>query len=276
MAKEIPGQHRSDRPSRRQLWIAGLGASAALAIGVGVGVAQRDESAGTELVSSAGVPDDREATAGGDPTADLLVSCGSTPYPRNALESPTGAEDTDEPAAEGLRQLIVNPDGIGPIPSEGWRKVYDDGSRAVFINGAFGDDMHEVELEADGDGPFNFAGSSHGCQRASVDVPGSEVASFDLDPTTPPTPDATTIALLVNGRDCSGGQLLGDRLQEPMIVKGDDSVGLLFTADPLPPGSYTCPGNPPDEVMVELDEPLGGRAIVDLSSYPTRTATEPE
>lgn len=275
MADEGPDRHgaASDRRSRRWLWFAGLGGVVALAIVVAVG--QHDD-ARTEPVTSAGSPGDPADTAGADPTAELLVSCGSTPYPRKALDSPTGAEDADEPAAEGLRQLIANPDGIGPIPADGWRKVHDDGSRAVFVNGAFGDDRHEVELEADSAGRFDFVGSSMGCGRASVDVPGAEVANFDLDPSTPPTPDDTTIALLVNGRACSDGQPLGDRLREPVIVGGDETVGLLFTADPLPPGSYTCPGNPPDEVTIDLGEPLGDRAIVDLSSYPASSASEPE
>ena len=61
-----------------------------------------------------------------------------------------------------------------------------------------------------------------------------------------------------------------------MIVDGDVAVGLLFTADPLPPGSYTCQGGPPDEVTIELGGPLGDRAIADLSSYPASTASEPE
>ncbi len=276
MADEGPDRHGapSDRRSRRWLWFAGLAGVVALA--VVIAVVLRDDGPSAEPVTSAGSSGDAADAADADPTADLLVSCGSTPYPREALDSPTGAEDADEPAAEGLRQLIANPDGIGPIPADGWRKVHDDGSRAVFVNGAFGDGRHEVELEADGAGRFDFVGSSMGCGRAMVDVPDAEVVSFDLDTSSPPAPDATTIALLVNGRACSGGQLLGDRLREPVIVDGDETVGLLFTADPLPPGFYTCLGGPPDEVTIDLGEPLGDRALVDLSSYPARTPSEPE
>ncbi|MEZ5140829.1 MAG: hypothetical protein R2711_19260 [Acidimicrobiales bacterium] len=229
---------------------------------------------------------DQVRTAGGDASTsvstsdssldELLVSCGGTAYPRQALDSPTGAEADDDPAAAGLRALIADPDGIGPIPETGWRRLYDEGGKAVFGNGTFGDDYHEVELE-ERDGRYEFDGSSMGCSAASVDVPGRSLASFGLPDGELPDPTATTFTVLVTEHSCTGGEAPGDRLGEPQIQYGADAVGLLFTADPLPDGSYTCPGNPPQEVTVELSEPLGDRRIEDLSSYPPGdpTATDP-
>lgn len=264
-----------DGRSRRAAIIGGVIALVAV-VAIAGAVALRDDGAsGTEPVES--VDASTTTVIADDPTAALLVSCGSTPYPREALETaPTGAEDADEPAAAGLRDLISNPDGIGPIPADGWRKVLDDGTHVVFVHGEFGDDMVEVELEPDGDGGFDFQGSSMGCGRASVDVPGRDLARVELPGGTAPGPDATSLPVLVTAMACSGGEAAGDRMGEPTVVYGTDTVGLLFTVDPLPPGSYTCPGNPPEERTVELTEPLGDRTVVDLSSYPPRPAIPDE
>lgn len=203
----------------------------------------------------------------------LLVSCGEIPYPVSALSSPTGVEDDPDPAAAGLRALIADPNGIGPIPETGWRRLYDEGGRAVFSHGELGDDYVEVELEEE-DGTFGFAGSSHGCARASVDVGDRSRVGFRLPAGEAPDPDATTLTVLVSEAACTGGQPMGDRLAEPVVVADDQTIGLLFTADPLPAGAYTCPGNPEEEVTVPLDEPVGTRRVVNLATYPPADAAQ--
>lgn len=212
-----------------------------------------------------------------DWSSALLVSCGGPAYPREALASPTGVEDDDDAAAVGLRALIADPDGIGPIPKAGWRRLYDEGGRVVFSNGEFGDDFYEVELEEEDDGTYGFNGSSMGCHRARVEVGDDRsLATFTLPEGEVLSPDTVTFTVSVQEGACTGGQPVGDRLAKPKIEYGTETVGLLFTADSLPAGTYTCPGNPGQDVEVRLDEPLGSRKVVDLSSYPPKDPTAAE
>jgi hypothetical protein len=61
-----------------------------------------------------------------------------------------------------------------------------------------------------------------------------------------------------------------------VIIYEPDRVVVIFTVDPLPDGAYTCPGNPPTGVTVELSEPLGDRQLLDGGEFPWRDATKRE
>ena len=61
---------------------------------------------------------------------------------------------------------------------------------------------------------------------------------------------------------CTGATPVGDRLRDPIVTTTDTEVRILLTADPLL-GDQTCPGNPSQQLFVELGEPIGDRAIVD-------------
>ena len=87
-----------------------------------------------------------------------------------------------------------------------------------------------------------------------------------LDPDAPP-PDADSaeIRLLVTERGCASGQEMGERLLGPQVVETGDAVLIALGVIPQP-GVHTCPGNPSTPVVVNLDAPLGDRAIRDAMS----------
>ena len=203
------------------------------------------------------------------PIAERGVSCGDTPYPREALRGPTGAEDSDHPAAELLRKEIELVEGAELRPTDEWRLVVDGPDNAVFAGGA-SEDLAESGLNAEYraekvDGEWRTAGISFGC-RPSVDTGGQSRVDFYLAPGTDLDPEATSIPGLVQDPNCGGRDVL-DRIDEPLIEYGPDEVLVLLTADPLE-GFHTCEGFPPSEYTLELAEPIGQRKLLDAGFYP--------
>ena len=84
-----------------------------------------------------------------------------------------------------------------------------------------------------------------------------------MDPSAARDPDATTLEVLVQERDCVSGQAIGDRLLGPQVVMTDDTVRIAFAAEPPPGDAFDCQGTPESTVTVELPEPLGDRQIIE-------------
>lgn len=83
-----------------------------------------------------------------------------------------------------------------------------------------------------------------------------------IDTAAPPSSDAASFAVLVTRTGCSGG-VTGDVL-DPHIVSEPDRIVITFTVVALnPSATYTCPGNTAVRTVVDLDEPLGDRSLVD-------------
>ena len=76
-----------------------------------------------------------------------------------------------------------------------------------------------------------------------------------------PTPATQSFTVMVERLGCSGGET-GEVLQ-PTVVITEDQVEVTLYVEPLPPGNYTCPGNKAVSYVVELDEPIGERQLVD-------------
>ena len=86
---------------------------------------------------------------------------------------------------------------------------------------------------------------------------------WELAPGTELTPATDSLEVIATERACTGGEAPGNRLREPVVRYTESSVILAISADALPDGFYTCPGNPPVSVVVELSEPLGDRSLVE-------------
>lgn len=91
----------------------------------------------------------------------------------------------------------------------------------------------------------------------------------EVRPDGQPDPSATTIPLQLTERECTGARDPSEHLEEPHVVETSTSVTIYWTSRRLP-GSATCPGNPTVERTITLQEPLGGRELLDGSSYPPR------
>jgi hypothetical protein len=61
---------------------------------------------------------------------------------------------------------------------------------------------------------------------------------------------------------------------DPIVVYGEAAV-LVAYAVAKRPGGQECPSNPPLEVVLELAEPLGERALLDGATFPPRDVLEP-
>ncbi len=116
-------------------------------------------------------------------------------------------------------------------------QVIDPNRRTV---GDLGDDINIVELRLDGD----------------------------------PNPNSKTVGLLLEERNCVGGEPIGDRLIGPEILETDTAVYLAFGAFGWTERS-SCPGNPSMPYAVELEAPLSGRAIIDGRTNVQVTTSRP-
>jgi hypothetical protein len=88
-----------------------------------------------------------------------------------------------------------------------------------------------------------------------------DVAVWDVDPTAPPSKDASSFTAMVTRLGCNGG-VTGTVLR-PGVLVSDDTITVTFAVEPAEPGGHTCQGNDAVPYVVDLGQPIGGRILVD-------------
>jgi hypothetical protein len=101
-----------------------------------------------------------------------------------------------------------------------------------------------------------------------LSAPGWGNAQFVVDPSQPPDPNSDRMTVLATEVACAGGEAPTDREVLSIVVgENTESVSVVILVEPTR-GATTCQGNPPFEFELELDQPLGDRAVKDASAYP--------
>lgn len=85
-------------------------------------------------------------------------------------------------------------------------------------------------------------------------------AQWALDPDVELTPETTELPLLVGEVACASGRAAEGRIDVD-VEYGDEQLVVTAWVRPLP-GAQNCPGNPPTPFLLQLDEPLGDRELV--------------
>jgi hypothetical protein len=98
-----------------------------------------------------------------------------------------------------------------------------------------------------------------------------DTAVWRVDDADPPDEAATSFTALVTRLGCSNGET--GRVLEPAVDVDGERIKVTFAVEPLPPGSYDCPGNDEVPYVVELAEPVGSREIVDGACLAGEAAT---
>ena len=92
-----------------------------------------------------------------------------------------------------------------------------------------------------------------------------------------PESDDERIALLVTESACNSGGQATDRVELVELVETETTVGVVIGVRPHEDGmARTCISNPPTPFTVDLEEPLGDRAIMNAAVVPQREIALPE
>lgn len=75
------------------------------------------------------------------------------------------------------------------------------------------------------------------------------------------------LPVLVNENECASGASATGRIQEPDIEYRRDAVIITIRVS-VRSGSVDCPSNPDTPYVVQLDEPLGRRELLDGGKRP--------
>lgn len=199
---------------------------------------------------------------------DTQVNCrgGMQPFPISALDDVPLLSDAGMPQIEeAIRPFLESEEGKY-WPQSGWQVLYPTDTAVLIAHTDPASPEPNLALMSVEyhDGAWMWSGSSSGgeCVLAVQPPPGLNIVDWRLDPATPPTPESTSIAVLLTERACASGEPVGDRLRGPQVVVTDTEVLVTFAAEPQG-GSHTCPGNPPTPTTIELSGPLGSRGIRD-------------
>jgi hypothetical protein len=223
--------------------------------------------------------------AGGSPVGDASVEeseylCQGTPVPASVLTDGATADQLGEEAAAALDGA-----GVPDIDPEQWRVLTETDTKVYLVRelpeprDSDGEQRtHEVlgivwvdETEEGGEG-WQFY--RHGDCALRYDLGDLGGATVALDPDNPPDPDSSQVHLLVTEFACASGELADGRVALARLVEHEDRVEIVVGVEP-PPGIQTCQSHSPTPFIVELDEPLGSRTLVDAAVYPERELAAP-
>jgi len=189
--------------------------------------------------------------------------------PAKVLHQPAEGELAPTAQAEALRTFVMTPDAaeVG-YPRSGWRVVSMSPTRVDYLApGRDGWYFVSVEDIPDLGG---WQAWEHGSCDLQVQLPqGTGFATWQLDPASPPRPEATSLTVLAREVACASGKPMDGRLLPPIVLYAPDAVTIAIVVRTRP-GDQDCPGNSPEPVTVELTEPLGDRPLFDGSSYPAQ------
>lgn len=214
------------------------------------------------------------------PTATVLT-CGHDEVPLDRLTNPQPATGIESAPKRALYKF--KPGDIGDL-ADYW--IVDDEPERVSIirehPGGQGKSSAErtydfASWEYVADAPnattdWMFFGGGTCVLKRTFD--GLNEARTTLDPDALPRPGDRSIHLLVLEHSCAGGQQATGRVRVPVLEVTADQVRVAIGVA-RQDGLQTCPGHPPTPYTLELPEPLGDRALIDVSTYPEREINRP-
>lgn len=251
----------------RALWAAALIALVLAAAGCGGPVVSGGPSA-----PATGGPTDPQVAF------DPVLTCGGLrTFPEAGLGTPTGAEQIRGPEFDALREALVRY-GSQFVGSADWtwRLAGRDGTGAIFLaQRTAADAAHWVSVDVTVTGGVWRPGGMGDCALRLVLDPGLKPVAWTTDPAYPaPSADARTLRVLLWDESCGGKAGLLGRLVAPLVAYRSDAVVITLAVTPLQ-GIRTCEGQLGTPAVIALDEPLGGRALLDGSRVPPTAPTAP-
>jgi hypothetical protein len=86
-------------------------------------------------------------------------------------------------------------------------------------------------------------------------------------------PDSSRLPLLVNENACASGASAAGRIEEPDVDYRADAVVITFRVEQRG-GSQDCQGNPDTPYVLDLQEPVGDRQLLDGGRRPPSPPAE--
>lgn len=228
-----------------------------------------------------------EARPPGEPSPDDVYNCWDHEITGDDLLNPKRVEDLSETGKQAITEATLD-DGSAYVlqDPESWIVVEDSETRVSLIRpldqtalpddvfqGTHGD-FEEVTLTTELWPGWAVAGNGY-CP-VSLKLDGLDNTIIDLDPANPPTPEATELHLLVLDSNCGGDTDMPERIEVVWVYEDDERVSVLVGVEPLQLDAADCGGFPPTPYTIELDAPLGDRAIFDGSrANPRELAQQP-
>lgn len=224
--------------------------------------------AGTERSQPSGAP------ASGSPSGAVepLLSCGGEyDFSPSLLEGPAAAEADPDPAAAALRGFLAQARDPAIYPRQGWVRVLSRPDRAVFL--APGPRETPWLMVVAVPGTVEWQVDSFGACQLGLALPEDVLAGeWWLDPAFPaPQPDDVTVRAIVRERACASGRSPVGRVLDPIVVYGREEIQVTIPIRRRP-GPNDCAGDVNIAYLIELDEPIGDRALLDAGVLPPRDA----
>ncbi len=113
--------------------------------------------------------------------------------------------------------------------------------------------------------PALFALTACSLEDAIVRGGATSQAQFSINPEAQVGPDDRAIPLLVTEEACASGQTADGRVRVDAVEYTADEVRVVLVVRTLD-GGQTCQGNPLTAFVLELDEPLGDRQLVNAAT----------
>lgn len=215
--------------------------------------------------------DDVLPLAGRDGLPGSLYCGPYMPFPFEALEAPTGAEDRVGPEFDVLRSTAgtdPEPGGdFGPDPT--FREVARDATAVVFLHELPADtiqDFRYLYILVGRDGlDWRWAGSGD-CTPRAVPPPGYGQATWTLDPDFPgPGRDTRTLHILVQELACSSGRSASGRISPAFVIWDERQFDIEVFVETIP-GGGDCQAAPPTPATLRLPVRLGDRILFDAGT----------
>lgn len=173
------------------------------------------------------------------------------------VEAAAGLEQEDPE----LRDIVDSLERSNPETVGGWRVVSANDERVVAMARRRGGAYMSAAFERSGD-RWAPAGFADDC-KPRVAVGRRSPARWEL--AEEPAPGDTRLVVMATEIACSSGRRLTQRNTRSHVEYGEEAVSIVVSA---PVSGGTCVDNDPWRLEVELDEPVGDRALLDAAEYP--------
>jgi len=197
---------------------------------------------------------------------DLVVSCSNGRFPIGALDEIRPLEEADPGGVVAVIEAFLSNDEGRQWPQEGWQILHQSDGEVQLVAKRDDGQLAFMSVVDDGSG-WSWAGASlpgDPCELEFIVPDHLNSVDWRLDPAGPQlTPDSRQIPVILNERECVGGQDIGARLLGPEIVMTETQVFVAIAAERPGGDAFDCQGNPDTPFVVELPEPIGARELVE-------------